>query len=658
MIPLRESLLLIATLTATAIAVGAYELLVTRLASVFFFTGITHLILGICLMGFSLGALTAKRGWPIKLVYPLMAATVVFMPVCWSLVSHGQIAWLLCTFAIPFATFGCGSTLVWRHLADSQTRTALYLGEMCGAVAGLVLLGPYLLGFTTVNSLGGPGFNNHLRNLVQKEGLTHHQQLVNASATTDIVRTRRSDTVYFFTDARFVTRSVQWDGTSRNFDSAHTQALAKLKRLALASASKDKVLLLGAGAGFDIAVALQEGAGTIDAVEVNGNTIDYADTLDAWAGDVFGRDNVSVHVAEARRFVKRRQETWDQVNLTLLQTAPSTGRGTTHVDGRVLTLQALATYLQKLSDEGTISIIQNDPLLAAKTLANAWPIVGSREQVLHYELSPEQHDTNPFNQLILIRHEPFPPDLVKKLDELAGHYGAVRKPLRPAGEPTTDDRPFLFQSFFSSTLHLTSSALMAALVLAMLFYRERRNPVRLKLMLAAAIVGGVVMSIQAVAIYKSQTALGDPVLALTTALATTISGAGIGALLLRNFWRDLTWRTAGWLALASCLVFALTGDFITNLALSQPVNSATATVAIFLFACSIPLGLPFLAVMYSGTQSGADNERIILGCDGIGAVLGGALAGLIAMSAGINLLAWSIAALMVMYILIDRLLPS
>ena len=57
---------------------------------------------------------------------------------------------------------------------------------------------------------------------------------------------------------------------------------------------------------------------------------------------------VHIHLAEARRFMAASNDRWDHINLTLLQTSPAIGRGRSHVDGQVLTVEAVQTYLNHL----------------------------------------------------------------------------------------------------------------------------------------------------------------------------------------------------------------------------------------------------------------------------------------------------------------------
>lgn len=640
----------ILVLFLAALLLGAWELLVTRLASVLFFIGITHLALGISLLGFSIGAMAAGQLKHKISINQLAALTLFMMPAIWIALSYSNLAWALGIFALPFVSFGAASAMAWQAMDTSSARSRLYFSETVGTVCGLVLLGPLLLTQLPINSLGSVGFNNHLRELVNVEGLREHSQWSNAYATTDQVRTEREDTVYFFTDARFVTRSVAWDGSSDQFSSTHTETLAKMKRLAMASAASDDVLLLGAGAGFDIAVALQSGAQQIDAVEVNETTIEIANSLEAWAGGVMSHEKVNVHVAEARRFVSQAMGMrWDQINLTLLQTSPSTGRGASHVDGRVLTREAMQNYLDLLNPGGTISIIQNTRLLANRTTATALSVVNS-DQLLRFELPAQEN--NPFNQLLLIRKEAFPAADVDRLSHLGADLGATRITDFNSDNVATDDRPFLFVSLFSSTIHILVACLGALALLSIVLVRHRQKEQAVRWALSATLVGTVAMAVQALIIYRMQGALGNPVLALSLSLGATLVGAGVGALLAQKL--HFTWLQAGLAALIGGSVLTMAGEFVVHQALALPLAQAAVLTTGFVFCCALPFGLPFLAVMQEAKLTVSGNESLVLASDGAGGVFGAAMAVVVAMVFGFTILGVAVLVLLVIFTLMGR----
>ncbi len=360
-------LVTVLALAAAASLLGAWELAVTRLASVVYFFDLTYLALALCLFGLGAGALGTKRyGGRLRLSV-LLVLLPGLMPISWWLISRYDAAWTGGLFAFPFVLFGAASTLAWHRMTNPRERVHLYVGEVVGAALGLVLVGPMVVAWLPMDVLGEIGIQTHLRDVVDREGLRQHRYHASAYARTDLLHTSRESVAYVFTDAMFVTRSVKWDGESTYFDDPYVEDLSRLKRMALLSGGRDRVLLLGAGAGFDMALALQSGAERIDAVEINPQTIEFGRKLDAWAGGALSNPRVHIHLEDARRFVAASNDRWDHINLTLLQTSPAIGRGRSHVDGRVLTVEAVQTYLKHLRPLGILAVIQNSPLLAERT---------------------------------------------------------------------------------------------------------------------------------------------------------------------------------------------------------------------------------------------------------------------------------------------------
>lgn len=635
----RANTLSIAALSLIALLIGAWELIVTRMASVHYFFGVTHLVLGVSLLGFSLGAIYARRYKSRAGLRTLLLLTIFLLPPCWWLLSRSDFAWLSALFAVPFAIFGVASTQVWEQLDRRSDRGMLYLGESAGTVLGLIWLGPILISLLPVNVIGTMGFDNHLKNLIASEGLEEHQQTTTAYATTDLIRTARTDTLYIFTDAMFLTRAVAWDGKSTAFDAEHLENLARLKRLAMSSSSLDRLLLLGAGAGFDIALGLQEGAGTIDAVEVNPETIKFARTLEGWTGGVLENTRVSLHVAEARRFMSNQQGSWDQINLALLQTSPSIGRGANHVDARVLTREAIETYLRHLNPKGVLAIIQNSPLLADRTSATVLSVIDSPAQMLQWRLPVEEQLDNPFNHLILIRNEIFDQQETTQLNHRASSIGAEAVRNWSTASPiTTDDKPFLFESAFQPMVHSVTITSLAALILLLVLLKERHQGA-IRLLGAAAIVGAVVLAAQVLIIYRVQAALGNPVLALSVALSATLMGAGTGAFLMHTVKGTADWGMSGLAALAGCMVLGGLGHSVVTLAQTLGPAASIFITAGFVFLCCLPLGLPFMAIMDTGKRQHSNVEGLVIACDGIGGVIGAALASITVMQHGFDALA-------------------
>lgn len=654
----RHHLVTVLALAAAAILLGAWELAVTRLASVVYFFDLTYLALAVCLFGLGAGALWTRRYGSRLRLSVLLVLLPALMPISWWLISRYDAAWIGGLFALPFVLFGAASTLAWHRMANPGARVHLYVGEVVGAALGLVLVGPMVVPLLPMDVLGEIGIQTHLRDVAYSEGVREHRYQASAYARTDLLHTYRESVAYVFTDAMFVTRSVKWDGESAFFDDPYVEDLARLKRMALLSGGRDRVLLLGAGAGFDMALALQSGAQRVDAVEVNPQTIDFGLELDAWAGGVLSDPKVNIHLAEARRFVAASDDRWDHINLTLLQTSPAIGRGRSHVDGRVLTVEAVQSYLDHLRPLGILAVIQNTPLLAERTRLSVLGANGGHsDRIAKLRLPTSQHADNPFNHLLLARNEAFDEAELDQIRLLASELGAefVLDQIGSDGAPATDDRPFLFEPGYRNVAPGLAAGGLALMVLLAVFGWERKAPGNIARSGAAALVGIVTMALQVLVVYRVQSAVGSPALAIGLAIASVLVGAGVGALLLgSSLPQPVIWRRGGILAAAGVMALTLFGPTVAEISASvEEISAAALIMTTFTAICCLPTGLPFLAVIQSCRSVAGHGEGLAIGCDGLGGIIGAAGATVVAMTLGFNMLGWLLVAGFVGFALIE-----
>ena len=119
-----------------------------------------------------------------------------------------------------------------------------------------------------------------------------------------------------------------------------------------------RVLVLGAGTGTSVRQALSLGAARLDAVEMNPQVIDllrgpYA----GYAGRVYDRTNVRVHVVEARRFAEGGGEAYDLIDIGLLDAFGASAAGLTALaESPLYTIEAFEAYLRRLAPRGVLSI--------------------------------------------------------------------------------------------------------------------------------------------------------------------------------------------------------------------------------------------------------------------------------------------------------------
>jgi hypothetical protein len=158
----------------------------------------------------------------------------------------------------------------------------------------------------------------------------------------------------------------------------------------------NRTLILGAGGGADVLQALYHQATNIDAVELNPQfarlvTTDYAD----FAGHLYQTPGVTLHIAEARSFAANSPGDYDLIQVSLLDSFSASASGQYALsENHLYTSEALAEFLQKLAQDGFLSITRWIKLPPRDTLKLfATGITALRANGIN----------NPGQQLILIR---------------------------------------------------------------------------------------------------------------------------------------------------------------------------------------------------------------------------------------------------------------
>ncbi len=152
------------------------------------------------------------------------------------------------------------------------------------------------------------------------------------------------------------------------------------------------VLVLGAGGGRQVAQALGHGAARIDAVEPNPDIVDLVrGDYAAFAGRLYDRDEVTVHVAGARGFLAATERRWD----VIVVGSGGSGAGAQGLnESTLLTVDAIELLLRRLRPGGWLSFTQAlklPPRSAPKLILTALEALRRRAA------------TTPADHLVLIR---------------------------------------------------------------------------------------------------------------------------------------------------------------------------------------------------------------------------------------------------------------
>ncbi|MBL6933943.1 MAG: SAM-dependent methyltransferase [Alphaproteobacteria bacterium] len=157
-----------------------------------------------------------------------------------------------------------------------------------------------------------------------------------------------------FTDGGGMTAITRYDGSHETLAYLDSQTAA----LPFSILKRPKVLILGAGGGSDVLRALYHHARQIDAVELNPQMLelvgrDFADH----AGNLYNLPQVQTHEAEARGFAARSGESYDLIQLSLLDSFTASSAGLHALSESTLyTVEAFRAYFSRLAPGGVLAV--------------------------------------------------------------------------------------------------------------------------------------------------------------------------------------------------------------------------------------------------------------------------------------------------------------
>ncbi len=460
---------------------------------------------------------------------------------------------------------------------------------------------------------------------------------------------------------------------------------------------KGSTLVLGVGAGFDVLMARHFGKAPVVGVEVNPLV---ADIVNNDYGDYSGRPyhlpDVTVHIENARTFVKRDTQQYDIVTVTWVDSGAATGAGAFALTENYLyTVDAFRDYLARLKDDGVLAFMrarhspEYDAIKGIGVAVEALRQLGVKDPGRHVVVSSvsSPHFGNRELTHVMVRRQPFAPAELDALDEARArlHFSDLYTPGRgtpdPAiarlitdqdraavyasfpfdMEPNGDDRPFYFflreQDGRPATHDVvvlrqamnTIFVLIAAFLvvpLALLLRRGVRGPSGLAApTLYFSLLGLGFMLVEMKLLQQSVLVVGNPTLSLAAVLASLLLSTGAGALLAgrlaRHPRRD---------KLVPALFGALLVVLLAALALAEPIASALTALPMaartaglvlsiaplgLLLGCPLPLGMAAL-----GGREGGEPERGLIawcwGVNGMFGVAGSAVAMYVAIHVGLR----------------------
>jgi spermidine synthase len=390
------------------------ELVLTRLFSVVLFYHFAFLAISIALLGLGAGGvfayifkdrlqLVATRDLAARLCLcnavsvPLVLEIILRVPVSLELSWYnlGKLTVLYLASAAPFLFTGVLFSVVFARQAGKVTR--LYGADLLGGALACLSIVPLLNWLGGPNSILAAGGMMAIAAWVWAGSATTRRRAVVLAALLALLIAGNSsgrwiDVIYAkgaFRDKSWV-EFARWNAISRvevdrqgeggkaividadastyimNVDPQGWQGTDWQRNLMAAPPALANVLrphgeyaIIGPGGGVDVLRAVANGSPSVTGIEINpiiANTImrgRYAD----YSYRLYERPEVHLHVTDGRSFVRNSRQTFDVVQMTLVDTWASTAAGAFALsENSLYTANAFREYFEHLKPDGLIAI--------------------------------------------------------------------------------------------------------------------------------------------------------------------------------------------------------------------------------------------------------------------------------------------------------------
>jgi hypothetical protein len=726
---------LLAGIALSSFAALLLELGLTRLFSVVLFYHFAFLAISIALLGLGAGGVFAylKKSWLLRfetraLVAALCTVNAVIVPVVLEIVLHLPVslnltganflrltAVYLCS-AVPFFLTGLEFSIIFAREADHIPR--LYGADLLGGALACLAIVPLL------NWLGGPntilfaalmaavaacvwtasdGFRklttavaaaliiliaaNHsgrLMDIVYAKGVLRDKSWVefsrwNAISRVEVDRQEGAKAVVIDADASTYIM---------NADLSHWQGSVWQKNLMSAPPAQANVLrphgeyaIIGPGGGVDVLRAVANGSPNVTGIEINpiiANTVmrgKYAD----YSYNLYRRPEVHIQVTDGRSFVRNAKQSYDVVQMTLVDTWASTAAGAFALsENSLYTVDAFREYFEHLKPDGMIAITRwefHQPREALRVVSVAMealhqlgtaatsrnfivvsegeldqdgvPVVvlakksaftAEEENAVKAHLAnnedlaalylPSQPGDNPFSALIASNNprafaEQYPYN-VAPVDDNAPFFFFTLKLKQMLPEETLregiDWKVNLGVAVLGMVLIVSVIAVLAFLILPLALGTRGRSQHAIPLLYFVAVGIGYIL-VEIAFIQRFVLFLGHPTYALTVVVFLLLLSSGLGSLVSRK-WLTQTKRI--WVPLLFIAVvislYVIILPAVLNALVGLPFIAKLVVSAALLAPLGLAMGMPFptgLRALTDGPSpdSSATREAIVQGHD-------------------------------------------
>ena len=691
---------LLAGIGLSSFAALLLELALTRLFSVVLFYHFAFLAISIALLGLGAGGVFAylKKTWLTRfetrnlaawlsvanaLLIPFVLDVVLRTPVSLELSQSNflRLTVIYIASAIPFFLTGLQFSIIFARESGHIPR--LYGADLCGGALACLGIVPLL------NFLGGPNTILFAALIAAVAGSVwattadvRRVTLTLASVLLGLIAANHSgrllDVVYAkgaFRDPTMV-EFARWNAISRvevdrqdnakvividadantfimNSDPKNWQNTSWQKNLMSAPPALVNVLrphgeyaIIGPGGGVDVLRAVANGSPDVTGIEINpiiANTI-MRDRYADYSYHLYQRPEVHIHVTDGRSFVRNAKQSFDVVQMTLVDTWASTAAGAFALsENSLYTVEAFQEYFAHLKPDGMIAITRwefqqpREALRVVSVAMEALHRLGVENPAKNFIVVSEGNlDEDGLPVVVLAKKSAFSQQEENAIEQHLNRYPNLVALYRPsdAGDnpfssliasnnpsafarqyaynvaPVNDNAPFFFftlklgqilrlQSLqpgidwkvnlgvavLGMVLIISVIAVVAFLVIP-LAARQRRRERWVRLLYFVAVGLGYIM-VEIAFIQRFVLFLGHPTYALTVVVFLLLLSSGAGSLASRRW---LGQASSAWLPLTIIVAALLLYVFILTGLLNALVGLAFIAKLLVSAALLVPLG--------------------------------------------------------------------
>lgn len=748
---LRESVLL------AGIALGSFsalllELSLTRLFSVVLFYHFAFLAISIALLGLGAGgvsahiwkrrlsarstrSLTARCSLLNAMAIPVLLEIVLHVPVALDLswANFFRLTVIYICSAVPFFMIGLQFSVIFSR--ESFRITTLYGADLTGGAIACLAVVPLLNWMGAPNAILFAALISAIAGIVWGGSFTLRSRAVWISAALAVLiiansSNRLVDVIWAKGIRRQNVEFARWNAISRvevdrNHDGARVIVIDADANTFIMSADPGQLersewggsvlgaapgvvnalrprgdyAIIGPGGGVDVLRAVANGSHSVTGIEINpiiANTI-MRDRYADFAFHLYQRQDVHIHVADGRSFIRNAQTRYDVLQMTLVDTWASTAAGAFALsENSLYTTEAFREYFDHLKPDGMIAITRwefKEPREALRVVSVAMQalhqagVIDTRRNFIVISEGDLNEDGIPV--AVLAKKSAFTPDEEAALQQHLQKYSELKLLYSPAHSapnaftdliessdptsfsknyayniaPVTDDAPFFFFTLkpeqlwrsigepgamdwkvnlgvavLAMLLLISFVAVLAFLIVPLILQKQRAgNPASLLYFVA---IGLGYILVEITFIQRFVLFLGHPTYALTVVVFLMLLSSGVGSVVSKK-WIANPERV--WLPLltiaAALMIYVWILPPALHRLIGSPFAAKLAVSALMLAPLGFAMGTPFpagLRALAANRAEHGDSIEWAWAMNAASSVLGSVLAIVIAIQCGLN----------------------